>query len=95
VHEHFPNFSTTVSGDVTALPDVDNQISSIQALLGDTQFIGTFNPDPCLGPNEHEIYDQIYTVIVDTKQYPQTMTNHIEIGYFNGKGNVTITIKQP
>ncbi len=97
LHEHFSNYSTTVSGQ-TIPADVNNSIVLSQTILGDTQAYGftapSSSPPPnCPGPNDHEQFDQSLSVIVNGTTYPLTMVNTIQRGFYSGTGNITVTIK--
>lgn len=91
LHESFSNYSSTVSGQTVPSP-LDNSITLSQTILGDTQYYGKSAPS-CPGPNDHEQFDQSFSVIISGKTYPLSMVNTIQRGFYSGVGNVTITIK--
>ncbi|MGB2592606.1 MAG: hypothetical protein WBG02_02895 [Candidatus Acidiferrum sp.] len=93
LEEQFSNFSSTVVGQ-TAPPTQDNPIVISQTILGDTQYYGKTAPS-CPGPNDNEQFTQSLSVIIGGKSYPLTMVNTIQMGFYSGTGNVTVTINTP
>jgi hypothetical protein len=93
--ETFTNYSTDVSG-LTVPPTQDNPIVYAQSMLGDTQFFGTKASSGCPGSNDHESFDQNFTVQIDSAHsYGLSMVNLIERGFYSGTATVTVTISTP
>lgn len=91
--EIFSNYSTTVPG-LTQPPNQDNPIVYAQTMLGDTQFFGTKAPS-CPGSNDHESFNQAFTVQIGSKSYPLSMVNSIQRGNYSGTPTVNVSIVTP
>ena len=91
--EIFSNYSTTVSG-LTQPPNQSNPIVYAQTMLGDTQFFGTRAPS-CPGSNDHESFNQAFTVQIGSSSYPLSMVNSIARGNYSGTPTVNVTIITP
>jgi hypothetical protein len=93
--ENFTNYSTDVSG-LTAPTTQDNPIVYAQTMLGDTQFFGTKASSGCPGANDHESFDQGFTVQIDSSHsYGLSMVNSISRGYYSGAATVNVTVITP
>jgi hypothetical protein len=87
--EMFSNYTTTVTG-LTVPPTQSSTQNTSTQQPSDTQFFGTRAP-ACPGPNDHEGFNQSFSVTLNGKNYPLTTVRQISRGYFNGTPNVTIT----
>ncbi len=93
--ENFSNYTTDVVG-LTVPPTQDNPIEYAQTMLGDTQFFGRKASSGCPGSNDHESFDQEFTVQLDSSHsYGLTMVNVVDRGYYSGTATVNVTISTP
>lgn len=88
--ESFSNYSTTVAGLTVPPPESSTQNTSIQT-LADTQFFGTKAPS-CPGSNDHESFNQSFSVTVGSTTYPLSTVNQITRGEYAGTFHVDVTV---
>jgi len=91
--ENFSNYSTTVSGLTIPPTQSSTQNTSVQT-LADTQFFGTVAPS-CPGSNDHESFNQSFSVTVGSTTYPLSTVNLIQRGEYSGTFHVDVTVQTP
>lgn len=89
--ESFSNYTNTYGGSVPATLNFNMTPGGFPS---DVQYLGKVSP-ACLGNNDHEEFDQSFSVTIGGTPYSLSTVNHIARGEYSGTATVNVTITTP